>query len=100
MRCIDCLNLNSTEAKDCYYCGTILSISRTKSFIGKLREKIGFESMSGIITLSLEEPERFFSSEEIDSLVSLEKVKPLAATEVPNWEIMFFTSKRVRKPVK
>ncbi|MDH3530240.1 MAG: hypothetical protein OEQ28_11795 [Acidobacteriota bacterium] len=56
------------------------------------------ELATGLVILSLEEPERFFTNGEIDSLLDPEKMVPLKTNDVPHWEIMFFTKKRINKP--
>ena len=98
MRCTSCLKLVNDKAKFCERCGRLLRKSDEVSLLGKIKRSMGIEISSGIITLSLEQPEPFFSDEEIDSLLEPKNLKALDTRHVPNWEIMFFTSKRVNRP--
>ena len=71
-----------------------------RTIVGRVLIALGFDKQTNIISLSLEEPEPFFSADEIDSLVSLDQVKQLDEKDVPNWDIMFFNKKRVNRPTR
>ncbi len=77
-----------------------VTVERKPSLISKLKRKIGIEISSEIISLSLETPEPFFTGDEIDSLLDPEKLKPLDIADVPDWDVMFYPTTRVKKPVR
>ncbi len=100
MRCIECLNLITEARANCPSCGTAIDPYQPTSMVGRLKRSLGIEISSELITLSIDEPDNFFSDDEIDRILSPINMKPLDVKDVPNWELMFFSSKRVKLPVR
>ena len=100
MSSITTLDLKSDEGVKKFDFSVDVSVSPKRSLISKLKSKIGIEISSEIISLSLSEPEPFFTGEEIDSLFESGTLTPLDTSEVPDWEMMFAPTKRVKKPVR
>ena len=100
MRCTSCFHLITKRSKRCEICFELIGGREPDSLTVRVKRMLGIEISAGIITLGLDPPEPFFTDDEIESIVAPEKLKALDATDVPNWEIMFFSSKRVHKPIR
>ena len=74
--------------------------SQKKPLIARIKIALGIRTDSGLTTLSLEQPEKFFTNDEIESLIEFENVVPLKTKDVPNWDIMFFKKRRINKPIR
>jgi hypothetical protein len=74
--------------------------SPKEPLFARIKIALGIRTDSGLTTLSLEQPEKFFTNDEIDFLIELENVVPLKTKDVPNWDIMFFKKRRVKKPIR
>ena len=100
MRCISCFGGITVNSGFCWSCGQVVNNFESHSLFSKIKRWIGIEISSDLISLSLDEPERMFTRDEIESLINPENITPLDTEDVANWEIMFFTSKRVSKPIR
>lgn len=98
--CRRCLNLITEPSEICQNCEKPLNSAQPKSLFGKIKNLLGIELSSELISLHLEEPEPFLTQQEIETLLETENITVLGLEDVPNPDTMFYTSKRVRKPFR
>lgn len=99
VRCRNCFFWIEEDSDTCEYCGVFRSFAKPKTWLERLKRFFGIEISSDLIVLSIKAPDAFFSSVEIDSIINEKKFKVLELEDVPNWNLMFYSSKRVSKPV-
>ncbi|NNE66165.1 MAG: hypothetical protein HKN33_06325 [Pyrinomonadaceae bacterium] len=100
LRCEKCGIIIDAVAERCELCEAVEKATRSRTLISRIKSKFGFELSTGLVTLTIEEPDLLFSEKDIDQLLDRDNMVPLDTKDVPNWEIMFFSKKRVKKPMK
>ena len=98
VRCRACYKQTAIEAASCTYCGGEIKPAEPKTVVAKIKRALGIE-LSDIVTLNLKDRENFFSNQEIDSILGLENLVVLDLEDVPNFDTMFYKSKRICKPI-
>jgi hypothetical protein len=98
VRCGSCYYLIEEKSETCEYCGVLRSYSQPKTWLERLKRRLGIEISSDLIVLSIEEPETFFTDDEIDSILDAKKINVLDLEDVPDWNLMFFNTRRVGRP--
>ncbi len=97
IKCANC-GVATGGVEYCEFCRAADDAVRSRSLVSRIKSKFGFELSTELIVLSLEQPDQFFTASEIDRLINPENMVPLDTKDVPNWEIMFFPSKRIKRP--
>lgn len=100
LRCGRCSKQTAAEADRCEFCDFELRPAEPKTFVAKIKRALGIELSSEIVSIDLEDDRAFFSAREIDSLLELENLTVLRLEDVPDYDTMFYTSKRIRKPLQ
>ena len=100
VRCRGCFNQTTGSSNRCEHCDLEINPAEPKNLLGKIKRVLGIEISSDIITINLQDNGHFFSTQEIDSLLSLENVTVLDLEEVPDRDTIFYKSKRIGKPIK
>lgn len=100
VRCSSCYNWIEENSNNCEYCGVFRSFQQPKSWLERFKRWLGIEISSELIVLSIEEPVNFFSDAEIDTILDFKKLIILDLEDVPNWNLMFFNTRRIGKPRK
>lgn len=98
VRCASCFYLIEENSDTCDFCGVVRCYSQPKTLFQKLKRWLGIEMSSEIIVLSIGEPDSFFSEAEIDSIVDVRKMNVLDIEDVPDWNLMFYKSRRIGRP--
>lgn len=101
IRCRHCFGQTAEDSENCELCGTeIENGNQPKTLFGKIKQMLGVDLSSDIVTINLKDDGHFFTNQEIESLLDIKNVTVLGLEDVPDREAMFCQSRRVRKPVK
>ncbi len=98
VRCRNCFFWIEEDSDTCQYCGVFRNFAQPKTWLEKLKRFLGIEISSELIVLSIKAPDTFFTEVEIDSILDVQNFKVLELEDVPNWNLMFYSAKRVSKP--
>jgi hypothetical protein len=99
LRCGKCYKQTAAAEACCEFCGFEIRPAEPKSFVARIKRALGIEISSEIVTIDLEDDRAFFNAREIDSLLDLEKLTVLDLEDVPDYDSIFYSSKRIRKPL-
>lgn len=99
LQCGRCSRQTAARDDRCEFCGFILRAAEPKTVVARIKRALGIELSSEIVAINLEDDRAFFSAREIDSLLDMENLTLLDLTDVPDHDSMFYSSKRIRKPV-
>jgi hypothetical protein len=97
VRCPKCFKQTAERSARCEHCDRELTPARPKTLFGKIKRLLGID-LSDIVTINLEESERFFTNQEIESLLKMENITWLDLEDVPDYATIFYKSRRIRKP--
>ena len=98
VRCRHCYEQMAEAADSCAACGHEIFSDQPKTLIGKIKRALGIE-LSDIVTIRLEDDGRFFTKQEIETLLRMENLRVLRLEEVPHFDTMFYASKRIGRPL-
>jgi len=101
LRCSRCRRQTAAQAERCEFCGFVLPerSAEPKSVVARIKRALGIEISSEIVTIDLDDDRQFFNPREIDSLLDMENLTVLDLEDVPDYDAMFYSSKRIRKPL-
>jgi hypothetical protein len=98
-RCANCFRQTPTGSNSCEHCGGEIQTGKPQSVLGKIKRALGIEISSDIVAINLEDDGYFFTAQEIESLLRMESAVVLDLEDVPDYDTMFYKSKRVHKPL-
>ena len=98
MSCRRCRKEMAQDTVSCESCGWETYSTEPKTLVGKIKHALGIE-LSDIVAIHLEDRGKFFSNQEINALLELKDLTVLDLADVPNFDTMFYKSKRVCKPI-
>ena len=97
VRCLKCYQQIADDSGSCEDCGWEIQSAEPKSLLGKIKRLLNIE-LSDIVTINLEDDGRFFTNQEIDFLLKMENMIILDLEDVPDYNTIFYKSKRIYKP--
>ena len=100
LRCGRCSKQTAADAECCEFCGFKMRPAAPITIVTKIKRALGIELSSEIVAINLGDDRAFFSAREIDSLLALENLTVLDLEDVPDYDTMFYNSKRIRKPLQ
>ena len=99
VRCPQCYKQIAESSDQCEFCGVEIQSAAPKTLLGKIKRVLGIELSSDIVTINLEDNGRFFTNQEINSLLEMKNMIVLSLEDVPDYDTIFYKSKRIGKPV-
>ena len=101
LRCSRCGKQTAAEGGGCEFCGFVRQESaEPRSIVARIKRALGIELSSEIVAIKLENDRAFFNAREIDALLDMDNLTVLDLKDVPDYDAMFYNSKRIRKPVR
>ncbi|HEY8558828.1 MAG TPA: hypothetical protein VIL74_00390 [Pyrinomonadaceae bacterium] len=97
VRCRHCYETVTDGADCCAACGHEIFSDQPKTLIGRIKRALGID-LSDIVTISLADDGRFFTKQEIETLLRFENLVVLELDDVPHFDTMFYASKRIGRP--